>query len=380
MSIYSGTAKFTYDGRTRDVLLSLDLNEYCLVAKHPQDKNLFEYFGERLWTLSDLCLSDVSIPTANGTLSASKIDQLFITTYSPGTSSVHDSMLNRSFQLSNDNTGVVTIKLTPHHSIVEFDYSPLSGNQNELFYVANFASFMPFSCEAKGVTYSAAEKRPNLSIQSAAPLWERERRIRLALSLLQGAPISLLAAYEDRKARINLVRPRVYQSSHRLYEDYKDAPDVFEHLLRFSMGLSTQEFLHWEKATAFLLEGKASHAELDIRVTNLFVFIEMFDGSRTLSGNSLSAMLSISLADAKFLCEVRNRLVHQKHSLGDAISEAQSELVRNDPKHVLTNFDISGHRHPATTNVAIRLCERLNHYLAQQVRWTGAWNSYKTIL
>lgn len=42
MSLYTGTAKLTYDGKTRDVLLSLDLNEYCLVAKHPQDEDPFQ--------------------------------------------------------------------------------------------------------------------------------------------------------------------------------------------------------------------------------------------------------------------------------------------------------------------------------------------------
>lgn len=197
---------------------------------------------------------------------------------------------------------------------------------------------------------------------------------------MQGAPISLLAGYEGRKARINLARPRVYQSSHRLYDHYNDAGDVLEHLLRFSMALSIRDFHHWEKAAAFLLEGKASHAEEDIRVTNLFVFIEMFDESRTLNANSLSAMMSISLSDAKFLCAVRNRLVHQKHDLSEAIRDAQSELTRHDPSHVLRHFDISGCKHPATTNVLIRLCERLNFYLAQQIGWNGTWNAYKSIL
>jgi len=382
MSLYTGTAKLTYDGKTRDVLLSLDLNEYCLVAKHPQDNDPFQYVvdRERLWSLSDLCLTDVNIPTANGTLWTTKVDELFIATYSPGASSIHDSMLNRSFQISNDSAGIVTIKLMPAQSIVEFDYTPLSGNLNELFYVANFASFPPFSCDAGGVTYRAVEKRPNLSVQSSAPLWTDERRIRLAFSLLQGAPIFLLAGYEEHKARINLLRPRVYQPSHRLYDHYKDAPDVLDHLLRFSMALSMQDFHHWEKAAGFLLEGKASYAEADIRVTNLFVFIEMFDESRTLSGNSLSAMMSISLSDAKFLCEVRNRLVHEKHDLSEAIRDAQSELICHDPSHVLTHFDISGHKHPATTNLLIRLCERLNFYVAQQIGWNGTWNAYKSIL
>lgn len=368
----------------RDVLLSLDLNEGCFVAKHPQDQDQdpFTYLADRehLWTLTDICLTDVKIPTVNGMLATGKLEGLFISTYSPGASSVHDSLLNRSLQLSNDNAGIVTIKLSPRSSAVDFHYSPLSGTLNELFYVANFASFPRFSCEAAGVTYSVVENRPNLSIQSKEPLWINERRIRLALSLLQGAPISLLACYESGKARINLVRPRVYHSSHRLYRDYKDAPDVFERLLRYSIALSSQDFRHWEKAAAFLLEGKASYVEEDIRVTNLFVFLEMFDGSRTLSSNSLSTMLSIPLSDAKFLCELRNRLIHQKDNLSDAILEADAELRRNDPNYALQHFDISGHGHSATTKVLIRLCERLNEYLARQIGWKGEWKDYRTIL
>jgi hypothetical protein len=381
MPKYTGAARLAYGGKTRDVLLSLDLDESCLVVKHPQEKDLFAYLPERqrLWSLSDICLTDIIIPTVDGTLTAANLDGLFILAYSPGAMSVHDSPLNRALQLSNDQAGIVTLKLLPKNSVVEFDYSPRSDSDNEVFYSASVASFAPFSCEAAGETYLVVEKRPNLSIRSKALIWGNEPRIRLALSLLQGAPVSLMVSYESGKARVNLVRPRIYRSSHLLYDEYTDAPAIFEHLLRFATGLSSQAFRHWEKAAAFLLEGKASFAEADVRVVNLFVFLEMFDGSRTLSGNTLSRMLSIAHSDARFLCEVRNRLVHQKHDLNGAISDADAWLRCNDPSYGLVGFDLSGCVHPPVTNVLLRLCERLNCYVATQIGWKGKWNTYKTI-
>lgn len=380
MRQYTGTAKLTYDGTTRDVLLSLDLNEYCLVVKYPQEKDVFEYLTDSSPHKShDVYLTEVNIPTVNGTLAASTIDELFIKQYPSGGMSIHDSILNRSLQLSDPSCGIVTIKLMRKVSVIEFDYVPRSLNASELFYFGEFSGNQYFTAKIGTMNCSVNQGDRQLSIQSSDSLWENERRIRLAFSLLHGAPLSFFASYEANKVRISLSPPRLFQSSHRFYKDHKDVPDLFEYLFRFAMKLTPQEFLHWIKATAFLLEGKASRAELDICITNLFVFIEMFDESRTMSGNSLQKMLSIPLSDAKFLCGIRNRLVHQHFCLSEAICDADAELTRESQKYRLEQFDISGRQHPATTTVVFRLYERLNYYLAQQIGWGGEWNAYSSI-
>lgn len=60
----------------------------------------------------------------------------------------------------------------------------------------------------------------------------------------------------------------------------------------------------------------------------------MFDGSATLEARTLASMLDISNSDAELLKRIRNRLIHQPHTLMDAIDESNRELHGYDASMV----------------------------------------------
>jgi hypothetical protein len=155
---------------------------------------------------------------------------------------------------------------------------------------------------------------------------------------------------------------------------------MFEQLLRFLLSLPPKEFAHWRKAGAFLVEGKSSLAELDIRLVNLFVFLEMFDGARGLSGQALAKMLDIPLSDAKVACETRNRLIHERHTLNAAIADADAQLARHDKAHALQSFDLSGRIESPGVMFTFRMCERINRFICRQIGWNQSYYDYGFLL
>jgi hypothetical protein len=134
-------------------------------------------------------------------------------------------------------------------------------------------------------------------------------------------------------------------------------------VVRFLLALSDHDFDHWYKASAFMIEGKSSFAELDIRIANLFVFLEMFDDVNTLSASAVARMLDILLSDAKLLCGVRNKLVHGRHTLLEAIDASDAEQRARSTRHVLQAFALAN-QSPAVV-LYLRLCERINAFTAK---------------
>jgi hypothetical protein len=191
-----------------------------------------------------------------------------------------------------------------------------------------------------------------------------------------GVRVAPLAALEAGVLRINLTKDISYKQSHRLNVDEKSAGALFECLLRFFLSISDVDFMHWYKACAFLLEAKAGQTELDIGLVNLFVYLEMWDGSDTLSANTLAPMLDVSLNDAKLVCRIRNGLVHEKRTLTDGFQHARAELARRDPNFSLERFSEGNEQGDSGVMFAFRLYERVNNHLCRKVGWQGQYNNY----
>lgn len=210
------------------------------------------------------------------------------------------------------------------------------------------------------------------------PIGDSLRRLRLAVSILLGTRAQIFAIHESDALRLSLASDVEYQRSHPLFDHGNRGGGILECLVRYLLALPDREFNHWNKAATFMIEGKSSFSDLDVRVTNLFVFLEMFDQSRTLSGNTVAAMLGIPLSDAKLLCEVRNKLVHERHTLLDAINASDAEQRARNPRYALQAFALAG---PSpSVNFYLRLCERINAFIARTIGWGGPHQAYSGIL
>jgi hypothetical protein len=258
-------------------------------------------------------------------------------------------------------------------SLVEFDTE--KSESGILLFKCHRTSIPQTQVSIDGSNYTFTFHDSHCTIDTAGIVWSMQRRLRLALSMLLGTRAQIFAARESNKLYLNLAKDVDYQRAHPLFESPQLAPSMLECLTRFLISLSDRDFNHWYKASAFMIEGKSSYAELEIRVTNLFVFLEMFDAAETLSGNAISAMLEIPLSDAKLLCGVRNKLVHERHTLREAIAACDAELSKYNPHHTLHAFNAT--EPSAPTTFYLRLCERINRFIARTIGWSGKHYAYR---
>jgi hypothetical protein len=372
MRMLEGTALLVDGDSRREVRLLLDLQRRCFIAEHICDEDLMTIFRRISASESEIVhLQDAMFLSPMCPLSCSQTGRLHVVERVSGT---HEPDVYAATQETPSiGTSRTRLVLSPASSIVEFKTD--KAETSTLIYNCHRLSIPRTGFTVDGSAYVFSFEGTHCLVDSPALIWGKHRRLRLALSILFGTRAQLFAARESGTLYLNVARDIEYQRSHALFEYASSAGPILECLTRFLLALSDREFNHWHKATAFMIEGKSSYAELEIRITNLFVFLEMFDAADRLSGNAVAEMLEIPLSDAKLLCGVRNKLVHEGHTLLEAIEASDAELRTHNPRHEVHAFDLAGQS--AGAMLYLRLCERINHFVARKIAWHGKHNAYR---
>jgi hypothetical protein len=373
-----GTAVLHEGNCSQDVQVVVNLEVGTLLVRYtsePQD--IVDRLKSLVAPAASVSLTNIVLSMAQGLCKAAHWDNLFVARRNTESYVADDAMVGASTAAALE---ITTIKLIPASSVLELESSWGGNLVSELVYLGGSRSIPLTSRTIDGMSVRMESDASLLTIQAEGALWRKERRFRLTVSLLLGVRASLVCATEGEKIRLNLASRPQYQTSHPLCADFQKWANLFYCLLEYLLTCSDRKLEHWYKATAFMIEGKASFTELDIRVTNLLVFLEMFDCSETLQAPALARMLAITVHDAELICRVRNRLIHQEHTLLEAIREADNQLRQNDAKYALSWFDVSGRTHNAAVAVWLRLCERINQYVVNSVGWSGGHYDYVDII
>lgn len=376
MPILEGHALLVDGTERREVRLQLDLRQRNLVVQYPGNDDLVKILGRLSANEPEIVfLENIVILGPVGSLLCSRTGQLHVVNRILGereqSAAAHE-------EPPSDESGASSTRLTlsPAYSLVEFKTEKAEANT---LTVRCHRTAMPrtqFTVE--GADYTFDFKDPHCTIRSSIPIWGSQRRLRLAISILLGTRAQLFAVHESNTLRLSLANDVEYQRSHALFDHPNFGRPMLECLVRFLLALSDRDFNHWYKAAAFMIEGKSSFAELDIRITNLFVFLEMFDDAGSLSGNAVAQMLEIPLSDAKLLCGVRNRLLHERHTLREAIDASDAEQRAHNPRYALQAFAFAD-QSPSVI-LYLRLCERINAFIARSIGWSGPHHTYSSTL
>jgi hypothetical protein len=364
MSVLEGHASLVDGAERREVGLQLDLQQRSFVVEYPCDEDLAEIL--RRLSANDpevVFLEDLVIRGPTGPIVCSQTERLYVSNRIAG-------------ERDESELSITRLTLSPSSSLVEFRTENEEGNTLALR--CHKAALPRVKFTVDGTSYSFNFKDSHCIISSSASIWGSQRRFRLAISILLGTRAQIFASHESSTLRLNLANDVEYQRSHPLFDHSNLGGGMLESLVRFLLALSDRDFDHWHKAIAFMVEGKSSFAELEIRITNLFVFLEMFDDSDTLSGNAVARMLGIPLSDAKFLCGVRNKLVHGRHTLREAIAASDADQRAHNPRHTLQAF-APVNQSPSVV-LYLRLCELINGFIARSIGWGEAYHTYRSIL
>jgi hypothetical protein len=327
MDRFFGKAVLEFAGRKEEVSLCINLLDNVFEARFPMDmKEAFKLsFGKSDWMTQDLRLTDIEIKLPHGRLVKDIYDDFFIEEYKPGTFSTYTSELSRSLNLRGEELGITILVLTPRTSGITFDFKKPSynANQYELFYTNNKLRVDPQTClEVDSLRIRFAGDKNGLTLIAESSLREVQEKFWLSWSILQGTPLHLRAILDADELTLNMSSCKFTSGIGSLPVKESDVLPLFNAYNVFFRQMSIEEFSRWRRAAHFYFEGVATDRYLEIRLINLFNFLEMLDDSKTLNKSTLAPLLSVTNNEADILCKIRNSLVHKGKTLEDAISTA----------------------------------------------------------
>lgn len=382
MATLTGTADIDYDGTKRNVLLTLDFDHGCLIAQHPQEGDPISFLMTQDANRpgKPVTITNVVINSAIGPLTSPRLNGFYVSRSHFGSWSPQVTPVVNSFFLGIDASHVTRIELQSNDNLIELNFRPGCWPDNEIVFTptTDFQTAFTFHLHDQEFNVSATEV--GVGISSKDPIDQHCTALQMALTLLTGNRVFLFSSCANGQCRINLTREPAKRNGAALWQSVNDAPDLFETLFTFISGLPSDDFSRWQKATALIVAAKSADSPLDLRIINAFVLIEMFDDQPTLGRDKVARMLDIDVSDADLIIKVRNKLLHQHHSLSEAIEEADRELSKVKPSYRLKAFDLSETHLPESVLFTFRVWERINAFIARKIGWSRQYNNYPTIL
>jgi hypothetical protein len=369
-------------GDSHEVAVCINLQEGFIEAtmKDPVSE-VFDVKNKVALLESVVVLKNTSFILADGSkIESELIDNVFIKQYKPAGLSIYDTKLNNMFNYVGGNVNVAHFKLVPRNKSIIFIINPQVENY-EIVYLNNSAAYVDnFNFHNKERCINVKASDASVSFVSSSNINDIERKIWLSWSVLQGHPLTKRLTVGENRLAIYLESEKSFQTGFRLYKNTKDLPELFCKIFNFLENLEVNDFLKWEKALHFYIEGKASWTDIDIRAINFFILLEILDKSKTINKTTLSRMLKIDPDDADMICEVRNKLIHEEHYLKSAIEKAyaiKKEQYREfNPKEFKTEDSDSVDPKYFFINL-IRLIDR---YLIGLIGYSGEWNDQQKLI
>jgi len=366
-----------------EVLTIINLHESCIeVYLHESVEKGFDNEYRNILMENDLILRDCRFKLPDGSnIEAEVIGKLFIKLYKPASFSAYDTKLNRMFNYTDKSEGVARFKLIPQNSTLEFKVNPLANIYEINFLNNNVHLILEPSCfEHNGRRIFIAVCETSVSFSSSSDFSDIEKKIWLAWSVLQGCPLTNRNYIGKDNLSISLESVKSYQASGKLYKYINSAFDIFKKLFIFLDGLDADEFEKWEKAFHFYIEGKSSWSNLDIKLINYFIFLDILNGARNLSKDFLAKMLEINHDDASIICEVRNKLIHEEHRLKSAIQSAYTLKKNKFQSFSPKDLDVDGSNSVDPLLFYLKTASLIDYYLIRKIGYSGDWNDQSEII
>lgn len=382
MDSLAGIGMLNRCGRQRPVCLQLDLLRNTVRATYPTHGT-----ADALWLVgncngdeADPYLTDVVIHTPIGDMRRSDWRDLFVVGHHANGGEASDSL--RLLQRASNQEGLAAVELHPKASLVSFELArfPGLGTRHELYYrVYRSAIKEPVSLPLDAESQATAIVRgcdEGVLVESDESLEEAGRVLPLVLGVFHGGPVTLRTAVEETVCKINLCSHNcgAYAA---LTADPAIAADSLKGLFRFFVSLPNEECRRWSTAIHYYLEGLTSASVLEIRLAHLFSFVEVMDNCKTLAKNTVAAVLNVTCDEAMLLCKMRDAIIHQGASLGDAFGCSRDHLRTRKRTHVRSELMGVPDLVAGGQMVYFWLADLIKEYIRRAVGCTHAWNSYE---
>lgn len=382
MNAFTGKANLHIENQHTHVSISLNPKAGVFEAEFLANILPHELFENAPGIAPTVRLTDISIPLPTGTLDCKELEEVFLAGDGHLSMDVAETPVSSALNLAGDRKGIRRVVLSPKASLIHFLHTPSLDSLSELYFLNNFIQGPPTTISVDGNDLRFLPQETSLSVTSPNDLRRILPRIKAAWSVLQGANLAHAASYND-DGGIDLAvrRPRAYYKGNSLHLGWDTFEPLLSSLTQTFIAKSDDEFKGWEKAISFYLEGRNPELDYDVRIIGFMIFIEMFDGSSTMSKHSISSELNCSLEFAEFLVRMRNKLIHGRMTIWNAVPQVHSEILQHQPGWSCTEIDFSLREYETASILFFLHMERLvNGYIVHHVRHSGRYSDNLVII
>lgn len=258
-----------------------------------------------------------------------KLPPAFLSSVGVGGWSIDDGQIDTLLNLNNNDTGLVKLAISlksgelPLHIIS----GPPMEHLTEELVLTNHGRYMNerFPLDIGNKTYQVRYGAKRVFIRGRITQIDREV-FRHTCSLLTLAAQSMIAHLRPPRLVLNMYVPQI--KAHREQVVSKAAlQSSFQHIaVSLSEATDTERQRTFNEIT-YIASAFGESGLLEERVTSLFKALESFDGCRTLTAQRCATLLGLNRADARFVCEVRNKIIHNAMTLMDAAIEAHTRVT-----------------------------------------------------
>jgi hypothetical protein len=327
-------------------------------------------------------LTDISIPLPTGTLQCAELEDVFLGGEGGVSMNITETPISRALNLADDRSGIRRLTLSPKAALIHFHHTPPLESLSELYFLNNFISGIPATISVSGADVHFLPRKTSLSVTGPCDLRQILPRIKAAWSVLQGAYLSHAASYnDDGGVDLAVRRPRPYYKGNSLFRGWENLNSLLDALIQAFVGKSEDDFKGWEKAISFYLEGRNPELDYDVRIIGFMIFIEMFDGSSTMSKQSICQKFNCSIEFAEFLVRMRNKLIHERMTIWNAVPQVHADILHHQAGWSCPEIDFSIGEYETASILFFLHIERLvNEFIVTHIRYSGAYANNAEII
>ena len=329
MMAYLGIAQLVFEKESIDCFVELDPENGTIQVKVPQSNELTKNVlgNKKIFDLKFL-LNDFKSELPNGTITCNSIDNLQLTSVNPGSWSVYDSSLVRTFSLDEKNTGITTFGFVTSKYVLSFDYaskSTVRGRSELIFNNHSLKNLYSFKVGRKNIQIGG--EKNFLVVASNNNLLMLRNDLEVAISILQGGRTTYRTGFYKNKLELSFRRISDHSKPYGLiYNKEALISEFLKSYILYIDSLNKSDRNKFNLFTSYLLDACNQRVLLENRFINLYVALEVIDNSRTLNANTLKSILNLTKNNCDLIIKVRNKLIHEGKSIITGIEESCNEI------------------------------------------------------
>lgn len=382
MKAFTGQAVLHIDDHEAHVSISLNPKDGVFEAEFLTSAIPEDTFQNNDGQAQPARLTNILIPLPTGTLECDELNNLYLGGSNGVNRNVSETPISQALNLADDRSGMRLITLESKELLIQFVHNPALRSISELYFLNNFVKLIPLSVEVNGDILEFFPRNSSLSVTSENDLRPILPRISEAWSVIQGAYVFHCASYnENGDIDLSVRRPRAYYKGNSLYRGWEDFSDFLTALIQSFVSKSEDEFSGWKKAITFYLEGRNEELDYDVRIIGFMIFIEMFDGASTMSKQAISNTFNCSMEFADFIVRMRNKLIHKRMTLWNAVPIVHSEILEHQAEWTCSEIAFSSdHYETASILFFIHLERLVNQYIVDHIGYSGPFDDKAEII